>query len=112
MREVCNFKKEDVVIISRHDAFVEFLKMKGILHGDEQVISHVSNPDVIDGKVVITSGLPMHLAAKARCVIVVSMNIPPEMRGKEMSVDDMEKFFVGIDAFKVERINTDGMEVE
>ena len=106
MLEQGGVDENGVVVVSRHDAFVEFLKSFGILHGNEKVISHVSSPDEIAGKIVISSGMPLWLSAMAKCMVVVSMDIPFQMRGKELSVDDMKRFFKRIDVFEVKHVYT------
>lgn len=77
-------KKTDVVVVTRHSALVEWLKMQGLITGDEPVIEHATSQDV-RGKHVV-GVLPLHLAAEAESVTVVDLDIPPEKRGKELSV--------------------------
>lgn len=48
--------------------------------------------------------LPLHLASLANTVTTVDMNLPAEMRGKELSLEDIKKYLVDISTYKVEKI--------
>lgn len=48
--------------------------------------------------------LPLHLASLANTVTTVDMNLPAEMRGKELSLEDIEKYFTGMSTYKVKKI--------
>lgn len=92
-------KKTDVVVVTRHSALVEWLKMQGLITGDEPVVEHATSNDV-RGKHVI-GVLPLHLAAEAASVTVVDLDLPPEKRGEELSVADMDLYVVSITTYRV-----------
>lgn len=48
--------------------------------------------------------LPLRLASLANVVTTIDMNIPAEMRGKELSLEDIEKYFTGMSTYKVKKI--------
>jgi putative CRISPR-associated protein (TIGR02620 family) len=76
-----------IVIVSRHQGLVEWLRRKGIVG---KVIAHATADDV-RGKDVI-GNLPLHLAAMAKSVTVVDMpNLPPDWRGQDLSPDQMDQ---------------------
>lgn len=75
------------IIVTRHAGLVEWLARHGITG---EVISHVSEPETVRGRVVI-GALPMHLAAETECIGSVSLpGLPPEKRGAELTVEEME----------------------
>lgn len=73
----------ETVIVSRHAGFVALLAEKGITG---RVIAHATADDV-RGKIVI-GALPLHLACLARKVGTLEMNIPANMRGLDLSVEE------------------------
>jgi len=76
------------VIVTRHPAYVEYLIRAGLIDPKSKVIPHATPADV-KGKTVITSGLPFPLAALAHSVVIVPLWLPPELRGKELSVEEV-----------------------
>lgn len=91
---------DEIVIVSRHEALVKWLEKQGI---SGEVVSHVANADQIRGKVVV-GNLPLGLAAEAKEVWSVDMEVPPERRGSEMTLEDMEAFGARLAKYKVLRI--------
>lgn len=88
------------VLVTRHEALVEYFKELGIKF--DKVISHATAEDVTGNDVY--GVLPLHLASLANTVTTVDMNLPAEMRGKELSLEDIKKYFVDISTYKVEKI--------
>ena len=106
MLDIATEEKMKKIIITRHEAFVPFLKTLGVITPNEEfeVIDHITSNDVIANKNVITSGLPLHLCAMAHKVTIVTLNIPFEKRGKELSIKNMESFFKGVKTFEVKEV--------
>lgn len=75
----------DTVVITRHPALVEYLREIGLISHDALVLAHASIEDVRNKRVI--GVLPMRLAAFARRVIEVPLDLSPEDRGKELSLD-------------------------
>lgn len=93
------------IVITRHPAFVEYLLDKGIIkEGEYEVIEHAS-PEKIMKRRVIASGLPLHLACLCERVFTVSINLPLELRGKELTLEDMKKYAGDIQEYIVLRVN-------
>lgn len=92
----------DKIIVTRHKALVNFLVEIGLAGKDTPVIAHAS-PDEIKGKHVIGI-LPLDLAAFAERVTVVPMNLTPEMRGKELSLDQVRQVAGAPRTYKVEEV--------
>jgi len=94
--------RPNVLFVSRHRGAVAWAAAQGI-HVDRQVM-HLNPDDVRAGDTVIGS-LPVHLAA-AVCglgarYINLSLDMPRELRGKELSVDDMIRCHARLEEFQV-----------
>lgn len=79
--------KKERIVVTRHPALVEYLKEMEIIDGNERVITHATEDDV-RGKDVI-GVLPLSLASVANSVTEVTLNLTPEMRGKELSLEEV-----------------------
>jgi len=55
-----------------------------------EILPHAGEED-LKGKDVI-GVLPLELAEKANSVTVIPLNLPPEMRGKELSEEDVARY--------------------
>ena len=89
------------VIISRHQGLLDWLASKGITG---RVIPHATSDDV-RGKNVI-GNLPLHLAALADTVTVVNLpNLPAELRGKELSAEEMDQYGASLATYKVKHLS-------
>ena len=86
------------LVVTRHRGYLEYLEEKGFSW--ERVAVHAA-PEEIDGRTVITSGLPLHLAQLCRHVITIPLTIPESLRGKELSSSDVQKFAGPPQWFKV-----------
>ena len=73
------------VIVTRHAGLVEWLKRRGI---EGEVVAH-ADESAVKGKRVY-GVLPYRLAALADEFVEVSMSVPAELRGKELSADDID----------------------
>jgi putative CRISPR-associated protein (TIGR02620 family) len=93
------------LVVTRHSALVELLLERRIIGPGSrfdgfEVISHVENPEQIRGKDII-GVLPLSLAAFCSSVTEVSMTVPPEMRGKELSLEQMRVYAGHAKTYKV-----------
>lgn len=85
------------LIVTRHPALIEFLAEEFNIVGD--VLPHASPADV-EGQHVY-GVLPLHLAAHAALVTEVKLDLPPEARGRELSLDEVRAYFDGLVTYKV-----------
>ncbi len=77
------------IIVTRHAGALRWLTAKGIVG---EAITHISSPEQVRGKRVV-GGVPLHLAAEAAEVLAIVMpELPPELRGKELTAEQMEQF--------------------
>lgn len=88
------------VLVTRHEALVEYFSNRGLTF--DKVITHATAEDVMDNDVY--GVLPLHLASLANTVTTIDMNLPVEMRGKELSLTDIETYFTGMSTYQVKKI--------
>ena len=77
----------ETVVVTRHLGLVEYLIELGLCSKDTQIIQHGTAEDV-RGKHVI-GVLPMYLAVLAESITEVHMSIPEELRGQELTLEQM-----------------------
>ena len=87
------------VVVTRHSALVTYLKEKGLIREDTRVLTHAS-PEDVQGKHVL-GVLPHSLSALCESFTEITLQIPPELRGKELSVEDIHKYASGITTYVV-----------
>ena len=92
------------VIVTRHQALVEYLRRKNAVAVDVEVIAHITSPEQVAGKVV-AGVLPLHLAAAAEAIVNVQLNLPPDLRGVELTLEQVEQYAAGIQAYRVEELD-------
>lgn len=90
--------------VSRHPAAIDWAAEEGI-HVDA-FVEHL-DPDLIhDGDTVIGS-LPVNLAAqvceRSARYLHLSLELPPELRGRELTVEEMRACGARLQAFRVTR---------
>lgn len=88
------------VLVTRHEALVQYFANMGLTF--DKVIAHATAEDVTGNDVY--GVLPLRLASFTNTVTSIDMNIPAEMRGKELSLEDIKKYLVDISTYKVEKI--------
>ena len=88
------------VLVTRHEVLVQYFANMGITF--DKVITHATAEDVMDNDAY--GVLPLHLASLANTVTTIDMNLPVEMRGKELSLTDIETYFTGMSTYQVKKI--------
>jgi hypothetical protein len=94
----------NTVIVTRHASLVEVLREDYGYAGP--VLAHATADDVRGKRVV--GVLPLHLAAAAESVTEVTLNLPPELRGKELTVEEVRQHLVGLSTYRVEEVPVGG----
>lgn len=95
----------DTVVVTRHPALIQYLKEIGLVTDQEPVITGNATPDGVRGKHVI-GVLPNHLAALAACLTEIPLKIPAELRGKELTLEQVRQFAGEPTTFKVSVVAT------
>lgn len=76
---------EKALVVTRHPALVEFLAEQGV---EGELISHAT-PEQVRGRRVF-GVLPMSLAALCETFTEVSLVVPQELRGKELTLEEIK----------------------
>jgi len=103
-------KMIEKIFVSRHPAALGWLKKhhpklaKGCVH-----LTHATPDEVLSATVIGT--LPIQLAALAAEYYHLMLNIPPELRGKELTVEDMERCGARLQQFLVKPIKSEEFEL-
>ena len=88
------------IIVSRHPAAIKWINkyypdFNGIIK------SHIAEDEIIGNRIIGT--LPVQLAALAAEYFHLSIKVPAEMRGKELSIEDMVQFGCKIERFTIKK---------
>lgn len=89
-------------IVTRHPGALEWLARHHPELGNAEIISHASAGDLEDS--IVIGVLPVNLAALCPEYWHMSMNVPPEYRGKELSADEMETFGCKIERYVIRKV--------
>lgn len=90
------------IIVTRHPGLVEVLVEDGVCQKGTPVIGHATVTDIKDKHVY--GVLPLSLAVHALRVTEVSLNIPPEMRGKELTKEQVSQYRTGVNTYEVREV--------
>jgi putative CRISPR-associated protein (TIGR02620 family) len=106
-------KISGVVVVTRHPALVEYLIESEVINEETPVITGNANISDIEGRHVIGI-LPLRLAAYAASITEVSLDIPFDQRGKELTIDQIREYEYenGEETYTVERIDTSTLRWE
>lgn len=96
--------KRPPIVVTRHPALVAVLARRGLIPEGTQVVAHAT-PDMVRGRTVVGI-LPFHLAALASSVTTVDLNLAPEQRGRELSVEEVEAALTGISTYFINNDET------
>ena len=77
----------DYTVVTRHTALVAYLLELGVITSETRVLSHATKENVINKDII--GVLPMHLAAWTNTISEVPLNLTPDMRGRELTIDEV-----------------------
>ena len=89
-----------IKIITRHSALVQVLREDYGIVGD--VIDHATPADVHGHDIV--GILPIHLAALANSITMLNLNLPPSLRGVELTVEQVRQYMDHLKRYRVTEI--------
>lgn len=92
---------EPILIITRHTELVEFIKKELRLSGE--VVPHATE-EMVKGREVI-GVLPLHLAAVARSITSIDLDVAPNLRGKELTYDQIKQAYKGCTTYVVRSVD-------
>ena len=90
------------VVVTRHPALFDFLIEEGIVQEGNFLLIAQAKAEDVEGKDVI-GNLPLHLAAMAHTITEVPLKIPFELRGKELTLDQIRKYAGDPATYNVDR---------
>lgn len=90
----------ETVIVTRHPALVEYLREIGVKI--ETVIDRATAEEVRGRHVY--GVLPLHLAAEARRVTTVPLDVPAELRGQELTLEQVRQFAGALQTYEVKSV--------
>ena len=97
-----------MIVVSRHRGTIEYVKM---FFPDAEVIEHLTDVNDIPRGSIVIGNLPITLINRILergCrFIYVSLNIPKEMRGRELSIEELDKYIEFIEIKRLELEKTD-----
>ena len=82
---------DEIIVVTRHKGMVDYLVHMGYIPSDCQIVSHVTEPSMLKDKTV-WGVLPHSLSSLCSAFCEVPLNLPPELRGKELSMEEMVRF--------------------
>jgi CRISPR-associated protein Csx16 len=91
--------------VSRHPGAVEWAAKRGI---DAELVEHLDTGEIDAGDVVIGT-LPVHLVAKINArggrYLHLTMDVPLEMRGEDLSAEQMDLHGAKMQEFHVKTVS-------
>lgn len=96
-----------VLIVTRHNATVEWLKNTITSdEADEMVVTAHYTPGMAQGFLYVVGILPINMVAELYAEGIryyqVTMDVPEEFRGKELSIEQMDEFNARLVQYRVE----------
>lgn len=96
--------KSAQLVITRHAALVEYLKEIKLVHPNVEVIEHAT-PEMVKDRVVF-GVLPHSLSCLTTSFTEVPLVLPAELRGVELSIEDIRKYAKPPVTYIVQVVNT------
>jgi len=94
--------KKIEVIVTRHAGLVEYLKQEGLISDEVKVVSH-ANMETVSGKHVL-GVLPHSLSCLTASFTEIPLSLPPELRGKELTTEDVRQYAGAPVTYKVRKL--------
>lgn len=95
--------KKIELIVTRHPGLVEYLRSIGLADAETEVISHAS-ADAVRGKRVC-GVLPHSLSCLCNTFTEVPLNLPQELRGVELTVEQIRQYAGDPVTYRIIKIN-------
>jgi ankyrin repeat protein len=92
----------ETLIVTRHSALVTFLREKYGITGT--VVEHISKEDARSRNII--GNVPLHIAAYANAVATLELDIPRELRGVELTVEQIRQYSKGLEWYRVTHTDT------
>jgi CRISPR-associated protein Csx16 len=92
------------LLISRHPSAIAWVKSKVSV---DEVLTHLTDDDLakLTPEHSVIGTLPIHLAAavceKGATFVYLSLNTPPELRGQELTAEQMDALGARLETYRV-----------
>lgn len=90
------------IVITRHPSLVKYLREIGIIDNTAVIISHATPENVKDRDVI--GVLPLRLIALTARFREVTMEVPQELRGKELTLNELKRCNPQLTEYRVTRV--------
>ncbi len=94
------------VVVTRHPALLEYLVEQGLALPSDRVITHATQDDVRDRHVI--GVLPHHLSSLAASVTEIQVDVPAELRGVELTIEQLRQYARGARRYQVREVPLGG----
>ena len=101
-------KLGQVLFVTRHKGAVEWVRRQGIIakmidHLDEETIAGLQSGDMVMG--VLPVSVVAEVMAQGARFLHLELQVPPELRGKELSADDLERMGAKLVEYEVRKVD-------
>jgi len=87
------------LVITRHQGLVDYLLEEELISSSTPILGHASKEDVNDKDVI--GVLPHSLSVHTSTFSEIPLILPPEMRGKELTADDVRRYKGDLVTYKI-----------
>ncbi len=90
------------LVVTRHKELITYLKELNLVDDNVEVIDHASSDKIKNKKVI--GILPHSLSCVTELFGEIPLVIPIDMRGKQLTIDQIREFAKPLQVYKVEKI--------
>lgn len=90
------------LVVTRHPALIDYLVEIKLIPAGTPHLTHAT-PEQLQGRHVI-GVLPLHLAACCDRVTEIPLTLPPELRGRELTLDEVRRYAGAPVTYQVRRV--------
>lgn len=98
------------LLVTRHNGVLNLFRESGMIKKDCRIIRHAHVHDVM-GKHV-AGIIPVPLASYCASYTAIEIQYPPELRGMELTEEEVRRYFRGFTRFKVEVLRYGSSDLE
>ena len=81
---------KNALVVTRHQSLVDYLREQNVIDDSATVIAHATPENVTDKNVI--GVLPHSLSCLTASFTEVPLDLPPELRGKELTLEQMRQY--------------------
>ena len=92
------------VVVTRQPTLIAYLREIGLLPDQYHIREHVTPDEVVGRDVISVLPLPLPLAARAASVTEIPLDLPRELRGIILSLDQIRQYAGKPEVYKIYRV--------